>query len=133
MKKLLIVLISCLFISEAKATEKLPNDDVDTFFSLCKEAYDKNNFQISAFCSGYIRGYTNSLFSWRVIFENISLNCSPTTGEIFERFKILYQRNQFEIGSDVDSALGKTLLSLCPFITSEQFNKELNNYQQPIK
>lgn len=125
MKKFLIILISCLFIAEAKATEKVPSDNVDTFFTSCKEAEDKNNYQISAYCYGYIRGYINSISSNRwLIFRNMSPNCNPTAREIFERFKILYQRNQFEIGSDVDSALSKTLLSLCPSITNEQFDKE---------
>lgn len=134
MKKILIVLISCLFVAEAKATEKVPSDNVDTFFTLCKKAEDKNNYQTSAFCYGYIRGYINSISNnRRFIFRNMSLNCNPTTGEIMERFKILYQRNQFEIGSSVDSALSKTLLSLCPSITNEQFDKELeelNNSQK---
>lgn len=36
MKKFLIILISCLFIAEAKATEKVPSDNVDTFLHHAK-------------------------------------------------------------------------------------------------
>ena len=111
MKKILLIIALCLFSFNVFG---LPIDNVDAFFNECKEADDKDNFQISAYCYGFIVASTHYINEFRLNKKLISNNCLPTPKEMMDRFRILYQRNQFEIGSSVDDALYWTHVSLCP-------------------
>ena len=109
MKKLLLIISLCLF--SFNAFSKSPADNVDTFFKECK---DLSTTHIG-FCQGYILASIYYINGQRVNKKLIDENaCNPSIGEMRERFCILYQRNQFEIGSSVDDALYWTHVSLCP-------------------
>lgn len=122
MKKILIIVLY-LVTFNVKAEDKPITFNVDTFYSECKE--NKHANYISGYCLGYITGISNLQTSLRHALKSISPKCNYTYGELLERFFILYQRNQFEIGSSASVAIVESVTSLCPIISSEQYDKEL--------
>ena len=129
MKKLLLII--AIFISfDICAKEKSISDNVDTFFTSCKDYKNTNDYFSAGYCIGYVSAISKEHWINRFIFKNISPKCYYTIGEALDRFLILYQRNQFEIGSNLSIAIKESINSLCPFINEEQYDKEFNNSQQ---
>ena len=127
MKKLLLTLCFCLIVTNVNA--KNPSKNVDTFYHRCQNADETKNWVVSGYCAGFVAGLINERFNTRLyILKNISFTCSPTPGEVYDRFLVLYRRNQFEIGSSTGDAIRKAFLSLCPIITREQWEREYKRY-----
>ena len=120
MKKILLIIALCLFSFNGYTKDQviIPTENVDIFFTSCKDAEDKDDFQIAAYCYGYIRASMFYIYKHRKNKELVDFHCNPTVREMLDRFRILYQRNQFEIGSSVNDALYSTHVSLCPTIES---------------
>ena len=126
-----ILLIIAIFISfDTYAKEKSISDNVDTFFTSCKDYKNTNDYFYVGYCIGYVTALSYEHWGNRFFLKNISPNCKYTMGEVLDRFLILYQRNQFEIGSDLSIAIKASINSLCPFINEEQYNKEFKNSPQ---
>lgn len=133
MKKLLLIIALCLFSFNAYTKEKPMTDDVDVFFSKCKDFRDIKVDYSSGVCIGYTEGITVMHLKGRFLFNTISPKCNFTTGEVLDRFLILYQRNQFEIGSSVSDAIISSIISICPYITAEQHDKEIEELKNSPK
>ena len=133
MKKLLLIIALCLFSFNAYTKEKTMTDDVDVFFSKCKDIRDRKVDFSSGVCLGYIDGISGMHLNGRFLFKTISPKCNFTTGEVLDRFLILYQRNQFEIGSSVSNAIVLSITSICPYITAEQYDKEIEELKNSLK
>ena len=130
MKKILLIITLCLFSLNGYTKDQvIPIENVDIFFTSCKDAEDKDDFQIAAYCYGYIRASMYYIYEHRKSKKLVNSHCNPTVREMKDRFRILYQRNQFEIGSSVDDALYWTHVSLCPTTDQEDKSKETPKFQ----
>ena len=133
MKKILLIIALCLFSFNVYAKEKITTDDVDTFFSDCKDHKTNTLFIKVGICYGFVQGVVEMNLKGRYLFKTISPKCKFTTGDVLDRFFILYQRNQFEIGSSVSDAIISSITSICPYIKAEQYDKEIEELKKSPK
>lgn len=138
MKKFCLVFIMLfLIVGEVKANDTSYWDireNVDLFYDKCIRELNVPNLQNQSYttvdaleigiCYGFVAGVSEIFLNNRVSKKNVSIKCNLSFGNIFNRFKVLYNRNQFEIGQDAVSGISQTINSLCPFISEEQFIKE---------
>lgn len=136
MKKFCLVFIMLfLIVGEVKAKDTSLGDiarNVDLFYDKCIRELNVPNPQSHTtvdaldvgICYGIVVGVSEIFLSNRMSEKNVSIKCNLSFGNIFNRFKVLYNRNQFEIGQDAMSGIAQTINSLCPFISEEQFIKE---------
>lgn len=129
MKKFLLVLLICLVGGNVKADWKKDMEilflDVDAFYRLCSTEYYNYSlkFQMGAYCIGFIQGVWQMHAANRVISKNYPI-CAITNGDVLDRFKVLYARNTFDIGQNPRTAIMRSIDSLCPPISEEEFYQE---------